>query len=129
MDQIFNYLPNLLGLDPQAFTLYLVILVTVANVVAKLIPESTVGWLGVVRKICAFIGVNLANRITPNVTSKDISKALAAGISDEVVKDAADRLPEAVESGVGTNAVATAIVESVVPPTIFEKAARTKKGS
>ena len=118
MDQIFNFLPNLLGLDPQAFTFYLVVLVTVSNVVAKLIPESQTGWLGGVRQICAFIGVNLANRITPNVTSKDISKAVAAGIPDEKVKEAAAALPEAVATGLGSAAFAEAVVDVGIPATV-----------
>jgi hypothetical protein len=111
VEQIFLFLPQLLGLDPEVFTLYLVVLVTASNVTAKLIPESSTGWLATVRKVCAFIGVNLANRITPNVTSRDVGKAVAAGIPDEVVKEAAAQLPTAVATGQGTNAFAAAVVD------------------
>lgn len=116
MDQIFLFLPKLLGLDPQVFTLYLVILVAVANVLSKAIPESTIGWLGVVRKVAAFIGLALANRITPNVSSKDIAKAVAAGIPDQAVKEAANQLQDAVNTGLGSAALAAAIVDVGAPP-------------
>lgn len=130
MEQILLFLPGLLGLDPGTFVLLVGVLVTIANVIAKLIPESATGFAGVVRKVCAFIGVALANRITPNVTSKDISKAVAAGIPDSVVKHAAELLPSAVETGLGTNAFAAAIVDSAAHPvspagdTIWDRAAR-----
>lgn len=110
MEQILQAIPNLLGLDPASFTLLLIVVATVANIVSKLIPESATGALGVVRKICAFLGVALANRITPHVTSKDISKAVAAGIPDEAVKEAAAALPKAVETGLGSAAFAESVV-------------------
>lgn len=118
MDQLFNYIPNLLGLDPQAFTFYLIVIVTVSNVVSKVIPESATGALGVVRKIASILGVALANRITPTITSKDISKAVAAGIPDEKVKEAAEALPEAVATGFGSAALAEAIVDVGAPRTV-----------
>lgn len=117
MEQLILLIPNLLGVDPEVFTLWLIVIVTVANVVSKLIPESSTGALGVIRKIAAFLGVSLANRITPNVTSKDISKAVAAGIPDEKVKEAAAALPAAVETGLGSAALAEAIVDVGVPST------------
>jgi hypothetical protein len=111
MDQILQAIPNLLGLDPASFTLLLIVVATVANIASKLIPESATGALGVVRKICAFLGVALANRITPNVNSTDIGKAVAAGIPDEKVKEAAAALPEAVKTGHGSAAFAEAVVD------------------
>jgi hypothetical protein len=117
MEQLILLIPNLLGIDPEAFTLYLILLVTVSNVVSKLIPESSTGVLGVIRKIASILGVSLANRITPNVTSKDISKAVAAGIPDAVVKEAADALPSAVETGQAATALADAIVDAGIPAT------------
>lgn len=115
MDQILLLIPKLLGLDPATFTLLLVILVSASNILSKVIPESTTGWLGVTRKIAAFIGLALANRITPGVSSKDISKAIAAGIPDEAVKTAAKQLQEAVDTGVGSAALAEAIVDVGIP--------------
>ena len=128
MEQILLFLPGLLGLDPGTFALLVGVLVTIANVIAKLIPESSTGWLGVVRKVCGFLGVALATRITPNVTSKDISKAVAAGIPDSTIKQSAAQLEDAVATGFGPNVLATSIVDSADPttgPTIFERAART----
>jgi hypothetical protein len=117
MEQLILLIPNLLGIDPGQFALWLVVIVTVANVVSKLIPESATGWLGVVRKIASIVGIALANRITPNVSSKDISKAIAAGIPDSTVKEAADKLQEAVNTGFGSAAFAEAIVDVGIPKT------------
>lgn len=111
MEQILQAIPNLLGLDPATFTLLLVVIATLSNIVSKLIPESATGTLGVIRKVAAFLGLALANRITPHVTSKDISKAVAAGIPDEKVKEAAAALQEAVQTGHGSAALAEAIVD------------------
>lgn len=110
MEQILLMLPSLLGLDPGTFALLLLVGVTVANVTSKLIPESATGTLGVIRKIASILGVALANRITPNVSSKDISKAIAAGIPDSAVKQAAEQLPEAVATGIGSADFAEAVV-------------------
>lgn len=110
MEQILLLLPNLLGLDPGTFALLLGVTVVVANVTSKLIPESATGALGVVRQLASILGVALSNRITPNVTSKDISKAVAAGIPDSSVREAAAALPEAVATGVGTTEFAAQVV-------------------
>lgn len=118
MEQILLLLPSLLGLDPATFTLLLGIIVVASNVVSKLIPESATGALGVVRRIAAVLGVALANRITPNVTSKDIAKAVAAGIPDQAVKEAADKLQEAVATGIGSAAFAEAVIDTGIPPTV-----------
>lgn len=118
MEQLILLIPNLLGIDPEAFTLYLLLLVTVANVVSKLIPESSTGALGVIRKIASVLGIALANRITPNVTSKDISKAVAAGIPDEKVKEAASALNDAVKTGLGSAAFAEAVVDVGIPSSV-----------
>lgn len=115
MEQIILLIPNLLGLDPEQFTLWVIVLVAVANVVSKRIPESSTGVFGVIRKIAAFVGLALANRITPNVTSKDISKAIAAGIPDSAVKEAAASLDDAVATGFGSVAFAEALIDVGAP--------------
>jgi hypothetical protein len=118
MDQILLLLPKLLGLDPATFTLCIAHIGGVCRqYLSKLIPESTTGWLGVVRRVAAFIGLALANRITPNVSSKDIAKAVAAGIPDSAVKEAAGQLQAAVNTGLGSAALAEAIVDVGAPPT------------
>ena len=110
MEQILVALPSILGLDPGTFALLLGIVMLAANVTSKVIPESATGTLGVVRKISSIIGVSLSNRITPNVTQKDISKAVAAGIPDASVKAAAESLSDAVETGVGSAEFAASVV-------------------
>lgn len=126
MDQILLLLPKLLGLDPATFAVYLVILVTVANIVSKVIPESTTGWLGYVRKVASILGIALANRITPNVSSKDIAKAISAGIPDQAVKEAASQLQDAVNTGIGSAALAAAIVDVGAPPTLGRSTAEDR---
>lgn len=118
MEQLILLIPNLFGLDPESFFRWLVVLVTLANIISKVIPESATGALGVTRKIASIVGISLANRITPGVTSKDISKAVAAGIPDQAVKEAADQLHTAVATGVGSAALAEAIIDvgTTLPP-------------
>lgn len=118
MEQLILLIPNLLGIDPEQFALWVIVLVTVANVISKVIPESTTGWLGYVRKVASILGIALANRITPNVSTKDIAKAVAAGIPDRKVKEAAEQLETAVNTGFGSAALAEAIVDVGIPHTV-----------
>lgn len=115
MEQILQMIASQLGVDPATLPLLIGLIVLISNMISKLIPESTTGVLGVVRKIASILGVALSNRITPNLSSKDISKALAAEIPDQTVKAAAAQLPEAVSTGLASATLAEAIVDAGAP--------------
>lgn len=78
---IVNLLPDaakLLGIQPSTLLLILIIITTTANRTARLIPDNATGWKGVVRMVCAVIGVNVASRIAPGITVTDVAKAALA---------------------------------------------------
>lgn len=63
------------GLQPATMVLLIFIVTTAANAASRLIPADATGALGVIGKICAFIGVHVDNRITAGVKSSDVSRA------------------------------------------------------
>lgn len=69
-------LARLLGINPATLVLLLWIIVQAANVGARLIPNDATGYLGVLRKICALIGLYVSSRITSGVTVNDTAKAV-----------------------------------------------------
>lgn len=66
---------TLLGVTPETLILLIIIVGTVSNLGAKLIPQSATGWLGAVRKVCAVLGAYVPSRIAPGVTVHDVAKA------------------------------------------------------
>lgn len=112
MDALINLLAGKLGIDPVLVPLYLGVLVAVANLLGKSIPVSATGALGIVRKVALVIGLYVPQRITPNVTTKNVAEAVAAEVPDSAIKHSANRLPNAVETGIAAGVVARAIVDA-----------------
>lgn len=113
MEQILLFLPNLLGLDPEMAALALGVLVAIANLVGKAIPDSATGPLGIVRKVCKVLGLYIGNKVTPTINNNDVARAVAATVPDLILKDAAQRLPEAVRTGEAAGEVAESIIATV----------------
>jgi hypothetical protein len=67
-----------LHIDPASLLLYLGALVTIANVVARLIPNDATGALGVIRKVAAVIGVYVSSRVTSGTSVNDVAAATIA---------------------------------------------------
>lgn len=74
MDPI-SLVAHALGIDAALLVGYLTIFVIVCNVIAKLIPDDSTGWLKVVEKFAKFFGVYVSNRIRTGVSINDIAKA------------------------------------------------------
>lgn len=83
---IQDYIPNiaaLLGLDPATVLLLLTIVVTAANITARLIPDTATGFLGGLRKVAKIIGMFVPNRVATGITVNDVAKAIVSNkISD-----------------------------------------------
>lgn len=112
-DMLFDWIVRQIGVEPDYLALYLGLFVAVCNIVGKLIPESAVGWLGVVRKIAKVGGLYISQRITPGVTTTTISKAIAADVPDAMIRESASGLKDAVHTGTEAGMLAGAIVDSV----------------
>jgi len=92
--EVTNLIPEIakqIGIDPTMLVFLFFAIVKLANVLARFIPSDATGWQGVVRKVCAFIGVYVANRITAGVTVSDVARAalpVTGAISASDMKDA-----------------------------------------
>lgn len=64
IDQLLAIAAAHLGLSPAATVAALGILVGVANLVGKAIPDDATGVLGTVRKACKVIGLYVPNKTT-----------------------------------------------------------------
>jgi hypothetical protein len=61
------------GLQPS--TLLLFIMISAANVGARLIPNDATGALGVLRQICSIIGLYVSSRVSSGVSVNDVAAA------------------------------------------------------
>lgn len=78
MSDIANLAPDLaklIGVQPSTLVLLLVILVKLANMAARGIPDDATGWLGTVRTICAIVGAHVPSKVTSGVTVNDVARA------------------------------------------------------
>jgi hypothetical protein len=112
MDDLVNFLAGLLGVSPAVLPLILAVIVALANLAGKLIPDSATGPLGILRKVCKIVGLYITNRVTPNVSTGDVTRALAATLPDDVITEASRQLPSAVKIGTDFGAVARALAEA-----------------
>lgn len=74
---IEQYIPHLaqwLGVEPATALLFVGIIVMVANLTGRLIPDDKTGVLGAIRKLCKFIGFYASNRIASGLTVNEIAK-------------------------------------------------------
>jgi hypothetical protein len=74
---IANLIPEIakqLGIAPSTLAVLIFLAIKGADALARYIPSDATGWLGAVRKICKFIGINVSNRITSGVTATDAAR-------------------------------------------------------
>lgn len=102
---IENFIPpiaQMLGIEPSTALLLVGILIVASNVASKLIPDDATGWLGVIRKIAAVIGLCVGNRIVPGVSVNDVAKAVVGTSEIAMVEHLAEQagalIPEVIES-------------------------------
>lgn len=87
LEDLIPPLAQWLGVEPSTLLLFVGILVIVARIVARMIPDDQVDWLGKVRKVAGVISVDVANRITPGVTTTDVAKAVVTRKVTEIAQD------------------------------------------
>lgn len=78
---ISNFIPQIaaaLGVQPSTLLFLIMVITTLANTIARRIPDTATGWLGTVKTICSIIGVRVENRVAPGVTTSDVTKASLA---------------------------------------------------
>lgn len=76
--EIANLAPDLarlLGIQPSTLVLLIFVIVQLANLGARLIPNDATGFWGGVRKVCAFVGLYVSSRVTGGVTVNDVTGA------------------------------------------------------
>lgn len=61
MDTVMQILESITGLSGEATVLLVGVVVAVANLVGKLIPDTAPGALGLIRKIAKFVGLYVTN--------------------------------------------------------------------
>lgn len=78
-------IPNvagMLGIEPATALLIVGVVVSVCNLLGRLIPDDATGWLGVVRKVCKFVGLYTSNRVSSGVSVNDVTKAMLDAPAD-----------------------------------------------
>jgi len=76
MNDLITYLSQLTGLQPATLILLGGVIITVANALSRLIPDDSTGFLGALRLVCKFVGVNVSNRLSGGITVNDVGRAL-----------------------------------------------------
>jgi hypothetical protein len=112
VENIVDLLPALLGIPADRFYTFLIILVTVANLVGRAIPDSATGVLGGVRKVAKIVGLYVGNRISPTVSANDVARAITATVPDAQINASADSLKDAVQTGVAAGNLAESIIDA-----------------
>ncbi len=111
MENLIPLLPSLLGIDVATFYATLGVIVTVANLIGRFIPDSATGPLGVARKIAKVLGLYLGNRISPAVNTNDVARAIVATVPDSTILRDAGELKEAVATAQPIGEVAGNLVD------------------
>lgn len=112
MNDILDAITRALGIDPSYLAIYLTLIVAVANIVGKSIPESATGPLGIIRRVCKIIGLYVPNQITRTVSTATVAKAVVATASDSSIASAAECMPHAIETGTSAGVLAREILDT-----------------
>src|SRR5690606_674889 len=103
---IEDYIPNLaawLGVDPSTALLLVGLIIAIANLGGRLIPDDKTGFVGFVRDACKLIGLYASNRIASGLTVNKIAETTAPIVqelderieqADTAVKKAFPGLPD-----------------------------------
>lgn len=96
---IITLLSHLLGINTGALIGYIAIIMTICNLVGRYIPDTETGFLGNVRKVCKVVGLYLANRVAPGVSTEDASQAVIGlhGLGETIAK--ATEVKESIRRG------------------------------
>lgn len=75
---IEHYIPNVaafLGVDPATALFLVTVIVVLANLTSKFIPDDKTGILGAIRKVATFVGIAASNRISAGLTVNEVVKS------------------------------------------------------
>lgn len=78
LEDLIPPIAQMLGIEPASLLLFLGILIIIARIVSRVIPDDQAGPLGFVRRIASLIAIEVGNRVAPGVTVNDIAKAVVA---------------------------------------------------
>lgn len=115
MDSLIMFLAAKLGVTPELVPLYVGLIIAAANLLGKRIPASATGPLGLLRQVALVVGLYIPQRLTPRVTTQNVTAAIAAEVDDSTIKVAAEQLPAAVatNSNITGGIVSTALDQVV----------------
>lgn len=74
---ILPLVAQMIGVAPSTMLMLVLIVMQIANVTARLIPNTATGTLGTIRQIASIVGVYVSSRVQPGVTIEDVAKAAA----------------------------------------------------
>lgn len=85
IEQAIPPIAQMLGIEPATALLLLGLVVTVANILGRLIPDDAIGFWGGVRKVAKVVGLFVPNRITTALSVNDVAKAVVTRKVTDVV--------------------------------------------
>lgn len=110
---LITIISHALGIDTAAFVGYVAVVVTIANLIGRLIPDTATGWQGNVRKVAKVIGLYLGNRVAPGVSANDAAQATIGlhGLGNviEVAEEVKGASAKGAQIGLSVNNVIEAI--------------------
>lgn len=97
-----------LGIDPASALFYLGVVIAIARLLSRKIPDDAVGFWGIVRDIASFISIDISNKLTPGITVNDVTKRVIGLDTYEEVKD---KIVEKAQEG-----LITEVTDELLPP-------------
>lgn len=79
MDDVINVIAHLLGVEPAVLIGLLPLIVLVANLIGRSIPDDRNGFLGFIRKVAKVIGLYMSNRVSAGVSVNKVTRAVIEG--------------------------------------------------
>lgn len=100
---IEHYIPNvaaMLGIEPATALFLVTVIVVIANLVSKFIPDDRTGALGMIRKVAKFIGIAASNRIMAGLTVNEVVRATVPMVDqlDSVQNQMESKIDDVVEA-------------------------------
>lgn len=107
MENLIPIVAAKLGMAPSALLFYIGLMLMVARLVSRLIPDDATGWQGVVHKIARFLAVDVSNRITSGVSQTDIARKVigtqVSAAADAQIQDLAAEADSLIPEVIGDN--------------------------
>lgn len=95
LESMIPPIAQMLGIEPATALLFLGVIVALANLLGRLIPDDKTGILGLIRSVCKVVGLYASNRIASGLTVNKIAETTAPII--EEIDNRIDPLEQAVK--------------------------------